>query len=706
MKTWLPKLTFGAGELTPTMARRADTQQHADGVALARNVRLLNAGGFSWRPGSRHLGTLATGSRLIPFTFSVDQEYLLVLSAGRMDAWRVTGGAVSAAGSLTGCPWSAEDVPVLTWVQAGDTVFLVCRSFAPQVMQRTGASSWRIAAWTADAGPGGSLRQPYYKFADPTVTLRPSARGGTVTLTASAPVFVAAHAGLRLRYVGREIAITAVSSATVATGTVLQELPRTQRLVLQDMVGWLTGQEVAGDETGARGEITAVNAGSIDVLLLGKSASFSDQERVTGPQSGSDIDSISDLSPAATKDWEEPYLSPVYGYPGAVGLHRDRLWLGGHTSLPAHVLASRVGLYFDFDLGDGKDAEAIFESVGDAAVAWVRHFASAENLLVLTDQGPYYVPETVASPIRPSSVQFARVGAQGVGGPPPLAFDDGVLYAHRAGNAVMKVRPTGSSTRLWEAEDIGLLAPHLLRSPVAMAATQGSDGAPERYAYAVNGDGTLAVLHAIQSQQVLGWTLWTTAGWYRSVAVLGGRVFAAVERVFASGAATVCLEVFAEDLSLDGVVDVASADATAPLYAGMAVAARAGTVVFDEATVGDDGRLFGVEWDGIASFEVGRDFPVLVRTFTPQPPNQPAAVGRVKRITRARVWVHEGTRVSLNGDAMQSYRMDEDTGAAPPLRTGWFEVALRGRAAEPALEIGRASPVPGTVLAVSMEVSF
>ncbi|XKH38250.1 hypothetical protein ACIU1J_27655 [Azospirillum doebereinerae] len=562
-KLWTDKTTFGAGELSPTMSRRSDTQQHADGVKRGRNVRLLNAGGFTRRPGSLHMLLVPARSRLVEFTFSIDQLYLLVLSAGRMDAYLTDG---TPAGALAGCPWTADDVQALTWVQAGDTVILACRSWRPQVIQRTGAASWSRVNWTADEGPGGALLQPYYKWVDPTVTLQPSGYAGTVTLTASSPAFDTPHVGQRLRYVGCEIQITAVASGTSATGTVLQTLPPSQRLTLEHVVGFRVGQVATGRETGAKGEIVAVDgtASTIDVVITNGETPFTSGEEIDSPTGAAEVTGVAEIGPQPTKQWDEPYLSPIYGYPAAVGLHRARLWLGGHTRLPAAVLASRIGAYYNMDLGTGEDAEAIFEDLGDGAVASIKAFVSAENLLIVTDQGPYYVPETAANPIRPSSIQFHRIGADPGGGVRPVALDEGVLYPHRSGAGMMDIRPTGDNTKSWKADDVALLASHLVRQPTDLAATHGADGAPERYAFAVNADGTMAVMHSIQSQQVLGWTLWETEGFYRSVAVLGGHVFAIVSRVF--GVTTHwCLERFDQALCLDGAAVLPTGTGSAPL---------------------------------------------------------------------------------------------------------------------------------------------
>ena len=697
-KLWTDKPTFGAGELSPNMARRSDTQQHADGALLMRNVRLLNAGGFTRRPGSLHLREVPAGTRLVEFTFAVDQQYLLAFSAGRVDAYLVDG---AEAGSVAGCPWSADDVRAMTWVQSGDTVFLFCRPWHPRVLRRIGAATWTLEAWEADEGIGGASKQPYCKFAPPASTIQPSARSGSVTVTASEPAFEPGHVGQRVRYAGSEIQVSGFASSTQITGTVLQALPPSQRLTLASTAGFRTGHIIEGRESAAKGEVIAADASGVDVAVAGETL-FKINEDVTSPLAESKVTAVADIAPLPRRDWDEPYLSPVYGWPAAGALHRQRLWMGGHTRLPSSVLASRVGSHYDFDIGTGEDAEAIFEDLGDSAVSWVRHFHSAEHLLIFTDQGVYYVPETAANPLRPSSIQFNKIGSNGCGAVAPHAFDEGALYVHLSGGAVLDVRPTGDATKSWTAADVALLASHLIRQPTDIAATHGADGTPERYAFFVNGDGTLAVMHSIQSQQVLGWGLWETEGAYRSVAVLAGKVYAVVERDFA-GATRWCLERFDQALTTDGAAILPAGSTWAPLLAGMSAHARAETHYIGPVEVQTGGSI--PDLSSTVPVEVGRFFCWTVRTLPPEPklPNGGTA-GHVKRISRARVYVQDSVRIKVGDRAMDAYRVGEDVTVPPASRTEWFEVGLLGRSREPTVTLTQDEPLPATILGMSMEV--
>lgn len=215
------KTTFTAGEVSPELLGRGDLRAYDNGALRLRNVFIQPTGGVTRRAGLRYIDTAAATGRLIAFEFNTEQTYLLVLTAGRLDIY-----FDDALVSTLAAPWSAGQVFQMAWTQSADTLLLVHPDLAPKKLIRSGAGVWSLVDWvfyTKD----NIIEQPYYKFADTAVTLTPSATTGTITLTASAAVFVASHAGTRLRVGGKEVLITLVNSATVVTATVIQTLAGT-----------------------------------------------------------------------------------------------------------------------------------------------------------------------------------------------------------------------------------------------------------------------------------------------------------------------------------------------------------------------------------------------------------------------------------------------------------------------------------------------
>lgn len=217
----LAKTNFTAGELSLDMLGRGDLAAYGNGAKRLRNVFIAPIGGVSRRPGLRHVDIARGKGRLIAFEFNTEQTYLLVLTHLHLDIY-----ADGVAVAHVDTPWTEAQLQQINWTQTADTLLIVHPEVAPRKLTRTAHSAWTISNWTFHEADG-VLFQPYHKFAADEVTLQPSATSGSITLTASAAVFVAAHVGTRLRLQQKEVEITAIASATQASATVKQNLVNT-----------------------------------------------------------------------------------------------------------------------------------------------------------------------------------------------------------------------------------------------------------------------------------------------------------------------------------------------------------------------------------------------------------------------------------------------------------------------------------------------
>lgn len=215
------KTNFTAGEVSRELLGRGDLRAYENGALGLRNLFIFPTGGVTRRAGLGYVDTAAGNGRLISFEFNTEQTCLMVVTDNRIDIYS---GGVNI--QTLSAPWSLAQIPQLTWTQSADTLLLVHPDVKPKKILRNALGIFVLADWDffTDAGV---MQQPYYKFAESTVTLTPSATTGTITLTASAAVFESGHAGTRLRVGGKEVSITLVNSPTVVTATAIQTLAAT-----------------------------------------------------------------------------------------------------------------------------------------------------------------------------------------------------------------------------------------------------------------------------------------------------------------------------------------------------------------------------------------------------------------------------------------------------------------------------------------------
>jgi hypothetical protein len=245
---------------------------------------------------------------------------------------------------------------------------------------------------------------------------------------------------------------------------------------------------------------------------------------VAGPRSATAVveDPLPDTQ--TTHDFTESAFSSARGWPVTACFHQDRLVVGGSRDLPNRLWLSRTGDLADFDPGTGLDDQGIeFALVSDQVNA-IRGVFSGRHLQVFTSGAEWMV---TGDPLTPSSIQLnrqTRVGSPVERMVPPVDVDGATLFVARSGLGLYEFAYTDVAAA-YQANDLALVARHLMNRPVSMAYDQVA-----RLLHVVMADGSLATLTLYRAEQVTAWTRQETQGYFRAVAESEGRVYAVVER--------------------------------------------------------------------------------------------------------------------------------------------------------------------------------
>jgi hypothetical protein len=282
--------------------------------------------------------------------------------------------------------------------------------------------------------------------------------------------------------------------------------------------------------------------------------------RITAVQSGlAAIAEVEDalVSTNPTMDWDESAFSNARGWPVSACFHQNRLVLGGSAQLPNRLWFSRTGAIDDFDLGEGLDDESIAFALVSDQVNAIRAVFAGRHLQVFTSGTEWMV---TGNPLTPSSIQVTRqtrMGSIVERNIPPIDVDGMTVFAARSGRAVHEFSYTDLQ-QAYQANDLALIARHLIQTPVSMAYDS-----VRRLLHLAMADGSLATLTLYRAEEVTGWTRQETAGAFRSIAETEGTVYAVVER-----AGTQRLERFDDTLACDAATSQAD-PAGATVWAGL-----------------------------------------------------------------------------------------------------------------------------------------
>lgn len=676
---------------------RTDLQVRNEGCRRFRNAMNMAGGGFKRRWGTADLAPLGGMSRLETYGVGADDARLLVFSEATFTVLDLDGNTLQ---TLPGCPWQAVNLYDMQIAIEDGKIVVACRAWAPVVLTLD-AGVWSIATLTFAEGLNGSSLQPYWIFHRRGISLTPSAYSGSgVTLETSEPFFVPEHMGVRIRYTGVEIEITAVTDSETAVGTVIGALYPTLNVTVASSAGFSVGQVVEGDTTRVRGAVAAVPDGThVTVQLLDGFTQFDPTEPLVGPTAKSTISAVAvATSPAPTTEWDEPLISLARGWPGACALHRNRLFLGDFPQAQSVIAASATSDIQDFNVGTALETDAVIERVSRESSLGLRHFGSTEQLLVFTENGVSYVPEQVAAPFSATNYELLKIGPEKAAKPQPLFISEGMGFVEQYSGRLMMAIATGNVRRSWEIADLSELAFHLMGTPVElelMAALSESD----RLVPVLRDDGKIAVLTYRRGAQFSAWSLWSTRGAWRSIVVAAGTLYAVAEREV-DGVVGWRLEKFDPTAWADGMVDLPAVDTPFPDYAGETVGVWEGPGKLGEFVMDGDGVLNGID-PGYGAVRIGFDFPVTVES--PPPVDQQMGLRPNYKITRVDVDVIDS--VGFKGNGRNPSGWSGAIGGATVPMSGVRRFRPLGRAKYPTFTIQQDIGGPLEIRSITMEVT-
>jgi hypothetical protein len=499
---------FNRGEIDPLASGvRTDLDSYQRAAQECRNMELLAIGGARVRPGFRYVTSLASDAMLVSFVFDADETYLLAFLEGQFQVFRD-----DVFKAVVLWPMTLAQAREASFTQYGDSLIAFHRDVAPQLIQRVTDTSWTVAAFPWRAQSSGRRSSPHHKYAARDVSIYATGlTGGVNVLSGNGYPFHVSHAGTtRFRILNKELVCIAVPGTSGAA---------------QDPSnpGWYRGATMTVYETLA--------------------------------------------NTTAQTDWTEEQYSPVRGYPACGAFYRNRLALGGGARPTAQAFSGARDV-FEFELGSAQDDDAVsFTLLSETLdtiswmIAWKRRFLAGTAAAIWTMEPDVLTPST------PGPISDISIGAAAIA---PLRVDDGIMFIGRVDSglpALYEIRPPSAAAAIEgiSAQNVSLLAGHLINAPVQMAYRRGDGVRFMGQVFVVNGDGTLAVMNTLRDERISGWSLWSMKdAAIKSVAVVHGKLYALVLRQ-----GRYSIEVLDPSVQMDGCAVGAAAGAPQTTWAGL-----------------------------------------------------------------------------------------------------------------------------------------
>ncbi len=716
------KTNFVAGEFDPLLLSRSDIRHYYNAGERVRNAIVIPQGGVSIRPGSKFLwevpaipsgdGGGQSNVRLIEFKFNTEQTYLIALHHKTITIFRndaVVATLVS--------PYSSDDLVAsetaggdlitsgIYWTQSKDTVLLFHENFPIKELKRDGShTAWLIGDYALKNVPrydfGETYTDPDEIGVNEVQEIEFPAPGSQGDWTAGDTF------ALLLEDEQSENIQFNTDADTMAANiqAALREMPNSSD----------TGITVThGGASGA-----ATTAVTFTVTFTGD-----DGERPWGSIyyttiSAEQVPTIDIIVTTKGQYPGEVVFSAERGYPRCGTFFQGRLWVAGTPSLPHWVWASRPGAPDDFNSDLFKDDYGIAVPADADDVPAFTAIYAGRHLQFFSRSGEFYVPVSDRSAITPGNVALRRTTSRGCKpGLRVFEVDGATHFVQRRGGALREMI-FAEAEQAYQANNISLLSPHLMRDPVDFALRRSTSTTDADYEFMVNSDGTMTVFCTLRTQEVNAMTLWKTAGDYMAVGVVLEEVYFAVKREV-DGADHTFIEKMDEDLTVDcGLTGGAGSSGTVAHLPETEIEHLLDGIIQQAVTSSDAGvvtfsRDAATDWQAGLRFAVpDDDYPNLIWLVKTLPIEvelpDGASLGRKRRVVNVSMRLHNTSALTMNGKVIPFQQFGEnllDQKVTP--FTGVKHIrGLLGWNYDGSVVLGSDKSLKGTILGLSYAVSI
>ena len=348
------------------------------------------------------------------------------------------------------------------------------------------------------------------------------------------------HKNVVLRYGESESEIVSVQSPSEVTIDIVDSLRRrltvlnplrtidgssTVEVTMLDH-GFSGGEAITIEEASATGGINAGNLNgsrTVGTIIDENTFTFSAGGSASSAEDGGGYVKI--VSHAPTLDWDEQSWSAVRGYPAAVAFHENRLCFGGTLAEPDTIWMSKIGSFFNFDVGEAEDTDSINLVAATGDVNQIRYMVSNRDLQIFTASGELYVPTYLNQAITPTNAQIRKQTPYGSEFVQPASIDGATIFVQTGGRIVREYLYTDSEDA-YTSTSISTIASHLIDNPKCMAVVHSGFGLPDSYAAITLGNGDMTLFSSNRAEKRASWTRVTTDGSFCSVVAIHDRLFA------------------------------------------------------------------------------------------------------------------------------------------------------------------------------------
>lgn len=258
-----------------------------------------------------------------------------------------------------------------------------------------------------------------------------------------------------------------------------------------------TGTNVAFSAEWINGILIGLGAGNTESSSIGYGLirTYSGDGSTTATFTGTVIVAFAPNAQMPTKGSQysvrQPAWSDTLGWPRKVAFYQNRLWFASTPSLPDTVFGSKINSPANFDVGIGRDPEAIVYSIGQSDPGNITWLNGGKQLEIYTENFEFACPQDENSGLTPSSFSIRQQSSYGSSNEfKPITYINNSYYTSRSGKSFNIYNFTGVGLA-YQSKNISAASSHLMKSPFNRALQRGTDTSQDNFIYLLNDDSTI-----------------------------------------------------------------------------------------------------------------------------------------------------------------------------------------------------------------------
>lgn len=217
----------------------------------------------------------------------------------------------------------------------------------------------------------------------------------------------------------------------------------------------------------------------------------------------------------ATDVWAFGAWNPGFGYPAEVEFYSDRLCFANTYRQPQTLWMSKAGSYVEFGRNVPLlDTDAITLTINARQVNAIKELVPLSDLIVMTTSAEWRLTTGADEVVAPGKTGFKPQTFYGTAGMSAQVVGETAIFVQGRGNIVRDLGFEFTKDG-YTGNDLTIYASHLVQGHqiVDVAYQQ----APYNAVWLVRDDGALLSLTYVREQEVVGWALHWTDGYFESV---------------------------------------------------------------------------------------------------------------------------------------------------------------------------------------------